>query len=257
MESEEEKCSTFEINSEKENRLVSEALLNNTLLVKQAEKGYRFSIDALLLAHQINPKRNQRILDLGTGCGIIALILARRFPNIKIYGIEIQESMAKLARFNVFENQLEKQIKIICADMKRICPKDIDGPVDMVVVNPPFGKIGHSRFGHNMAKTVAKHEIFATISNVIEISVRVLKVSGTLFIIYPAQRLTELFYCLRISKLEPKWFRTVHPQYHADANRVIVMAVKHGRGGVTIGSPLVVHETDGSYTPEIEKMFKI
>jgi tRNA1Val (adenine37-N6)-methyltransferase len=109
--------------------------------------------------------------------------------------------MAQLAHFNVFENNLEKQIKVICADMKCLCPKDIEGPVDMVVVNPPFGKSGHSRFGHDMAKTVAKHEIFATLSDVIEFSVRALKVSGTLFMIYPAQRLTELFYSLRIRKI--------------------------------------------------------
>jgi tRNA1Val (adenine37-N6)-methyltransferase len=257
MERLEEKCSALAISSEKECQLSSRAFLNSALLVKQPEKGYRFSIDALLLAHQVNPKRNQRILDLGTGCGIIALILARRFPDIKIYGIEIQESMAQLARFNVLENNLEEQIKIICADMKCIGPKDFQGPVDMVVVNPPFGKTGHSRFGHDVAKTAAKHEIFATLSDVIEFSVRALNVSGTLYIIYPAQRLTELLYRLRIAKLEPKRFRTVHPHYHAEANRVIVKAVKHGRGGVTIGSPLYVHGTDGSYTPEIEKMFRI
>jgi tRNA1Val (adenine37-N6)-methyltransferase len=253
----EKKSSALENNSEKENRLVSEALLNNTLLVKQSEKGYRFSIDALLLAHQANPKRNQRILDLGTGCGIIALILARRFPDIKLYGIEIQESMVQLARVNVLQNKLERQIKVICADMKCICPKDIQGPVDMVVVNPPFGKNGHSRVGHDIAKTVAKHEILATLFDVIEFSVRVLKVSGTLLMIYPAQRLAELFYSLRTAKLEPKWLRTVHPHYHAEAGRVIVKAVKQGRAGMTISSPLYMHETDGSYTPEIEKMFKI
>jgi len=257
MESREEKCSRLKVIPEKENRLVSEGFFNNTLSVKQPEKGYRFSIDALMLAHQVNPDRNQRILDLGTGCGIIALIVARRFPDIKIYGIEIQEPMARLAHFNVFENNLEGQIKVLCADMKCLCPKDIEGPVDMVVANPPFGKSGHSRFGQDMAKTVAKHEVFATLSDVIEFSLRVLKELGTLFMIYPAQRLTELFYSLRSAKLEPKWFRTVHPQYHADANRVIVKAVKHGRGGLIIGAPLYVHGEDGSYTPEIEKMFEL
>jgi tRNA1Val (adenine37-N6)-methyltransferase len=255
MESREEKCSTLKGNSE--NQLVSRGLFNNTLSVKQPEKGYRFSIDALMLAHQVNPDRNQRILDLGTGCGIIALIVARKFPDIKIYGIEIQESMARLAHFNVFENNLEGRIKVICADIKCLYPNDIEGSVDMVVVNPPFGKSGHSRFGNDMAKTVAKHEVFATLSDVIEFSVRVLKNSGTLFMIYPAQRLTELFYSLRAAKLEPKWLRSVHPQYHADANRVIVRAVKNGRGGVIIGAPLYVHGEDGSYTSEIEKMFEL
>jgi tRNA1Val (adenine37-N6)-methyltransferase len=257
MERREEKYSTFKSNSEKENGLVFEGFPNNTLSVKQPEKGYRFSIDALMLAHHVNPNRNQRILDLGTGCGIISLILARRFPDIKIYGIEIQESLARLAKFNIFENKLEDQIKVICADMKRIFPKDIEGPVDMVVVNPPFGKFGHSRFGHDMAKAAAKHEIFATLSDVIEFAGRVLKIFGSILVIYPAQRLTDLFCTLRTEKLEPKWFRTIHPRHHADANRIIVRAVKHGREGITIGSPLYVHGEDGSYMPEIEKMFRI
>jgi tRNA1Val (adenine37-N6)-methyltransferase len=257
MESREEKYSTLKRSSAKESRLGFEGFSNNTLSVKQPEKGYRFSIDSLMLAYQVHPKPNQRILDLGTGCGIIAIVIARRFPDIKIYGIEIQESMAQLAHFNVFENTLEGQIKVICADMKCLRPKDIEGPVDMVVVNPPFGKSGHSRFGDDLEKTIAKHEIFATLSDVMEFSVRFLKVSGTLHMIYPAQRLAELFYSLRTVKLEPKWLRTVHPRYHADANRVIVKAVKHGRVGITIGPPLYVHGANGSYTPEIEQMFEL
>jgi tRNA1Val (adenine37-N6)-methyltransferase len=243
--------------SEKENQFFPETSCNNTLSVKQPGKGYRFSIDALMLAHQVNPDRTQRILDLGTGCGIIALILACKFPDIKIYGIEIQDSLAQLANLNVIDNKLEDQIKIICADMKYLSLKDIDGPVDLVVVNPPFGKSGHFRCGNDMAKNIAKHEILATLCDVIEFSARVLKASGTLLMIYPAQRLTELFNNLQTAKLEPKWFRTVHPRYHTPANRVIVKAVKHGRRGITIDSPLYVYEAHGFYAPEIEKMFKI
>jgi tRNA1Val (adenine37-N6)-methyltransferase len=260
MENKEKKCSAFSTlknDSEKKNRLFPKCLFNNLLLIEQPEKGYRFSIDALMLAHHINPNRKQRILDLGTGCGIISLIAARKFPDLKIYGIEIQESMALLAHFNVLQNKLEGQITIICADMKCLCSKDIEGPVDMIVVNPPFGKSGHSRFGPDIAKNVAKHEIFATLSDIINFSSRVLKNSGILLMIYPSQRLTELFYTLQTADLEPKWLRTVHPRHHAEANRVIVKAVKNGRGGISIGSPLYVYESNGSYTPEIEKMFKI
>jgi tRNA1Val (adenine37-N6)-methyltransferase len=257
MENKEEKCSTLKIDSEKENRIFPKSLLNNTLLIEQPEKGYRFSIDALMLAHHVIPNRNQRLVDLGTGCGVIALIVARKFPDLKIYGIEIQESMAQLANFNVFQNKLEGQITIICADIKRLCIKDIEGPVDMIVVNPPFEKSGHSRFGRNMAKTLAKHEIFATLPDMIKFSSRVLKDSGTLLMIFPSKRLIELFNTLTTANLEPKWLRTVHPRYHADANRVIVKAVKNGRGGITIGSPLYVHGSNGTYMPEIEKMFKV
>jgi tRNA1Val (adenine37-N6)-methyltransferase len=257
MEKKEEKWSTLKIGSEKENRLFPKSNLNNTLFIEQPEKGYRFSIDALMLANHVNPNQNQRILDLGTGCGVISLIIARKFPDLKIYGIEIQESMAQLANFNVFKNKLQGQITIICADINCLCLKDIEGPVDMIVANPPFGKSGHSRFGQNTAKTVAKHEIFATLSDIIKFSSRVLKDSGTLLMIYPSQRLTELFFTLKTANLEPKWLRTIHPRHHSDAKRVIVKAVKNGRGGITIGSPLYVHGSNGTYTPEIEKMFKV
>jgi tRNA1Val (adenine37-N6)-methyltransferase len=240
-----------------QNEFFSENLYNNTLLIKQPAKGYRFSIDALILANQVKPNRACKIIDLGTGCGIIALILSRKFPDVKISGIEIQSSLAKLAQGNVIENKLEDQINIICGDMKCLSSKDIEGPVDIVVVNPPFGKSGHVRVGNNPAESIAKHEIFVSLSDILAFSVRVLKVSGILYIIYPAKRLAELFYDLCTAKLEPKWFRTVHPRYQTDATRVIVKSVKHGRKGITIGSPLYIYGADGSYTSEVEKMFKI
>ena len=256
MKSLEEKKNTLKSNSEDEQSMISGDICIDSLHIKQPEKGYRFSMDALLLANHVNPRGYQRILDLGTGCGIIALIIARRFPQVKIYGIEIQESLASLAHFNVYENRLEKQIKVICADMNCLYDKDIEGPVDMVVVNPPFGEGGHSRIGPNFEKNVAKHEIFATLSDVIKFSVRVLKVSGTLLMIYPAHRLASLFHKLRVSRLEPKWLRAIHSHHQSDAKRVIIQAVKHGKEGITINSPLVVHRADGSYTNEIEKVLK-
>ena len=209
------------------------------------------------MAHQANPKGNQRILDLGTGCGIIALIVARKFPDIKVYGVELQKSLAALANLNVFENRLQRQIKVICGDMKILGIKDIEGPVDMVIVNPPFGKSGGTRIGHNFEKTVAKHEVFATLSDVIKFSVRVLKVSGSLLMIYPSHRLSALFEALRTLKLEPKWLRTIHSHHTSDGKRVIVKAVKHGKEGLIIGSPLIVHKSDGSYTSEVEKILRV
>lgn len=252
----EEKFFTIKSTSEDEQSMIPRDICIDSLYIKQPEKGYRFSMDALLLANHVNPRGNQRILDLGTGCGVIALIVARRFPHVKLYGVEIQESLARLAHFNVYKNRLERQIKVICADMNCLCEKDIEGPVDMVVVNPPFGEGGHSRIGPNFEKNVAKHEIFSTLSDVIRFSVRVLKVSGTLLMIYPARRLTSLFHKLRVSRLEPKWLRAIHSHHQSDAKRLIIKAVKHGKEGITINSPLFVHRADGSYTNEIEKVLK-
>ncbi len=243
--------------SVEENRIFSKSLLTDSLLIKQPEKGYRYSIDAVVLAWHVNVLGHKRVVDLGTGCGIIALILARRFPHIHIMGIEIQKSLAYLAQCNVLKNQMTKQVQIICDDLKNLYTKDIGGPVDMVVANPPFGKAGCTRLGSDKSKCGATHEIFATLSDVIECSARLLNISGTLMMIYPAQRLVELFHTLRKAGLEPKRLRTVHPHVFADANRVIVRAVKHGRQELVIEPPLYVHQANGAYTTEVEAMFRL
>ncbi len=254
MESEENAISVSNCNADETGLTLSKRRTRKGFSVRQNENGYRFSTDSLILAHHVDPKEKQRIADLGTGCGIIALIIARKFPHVKIYGIEIQEAMAQLAYSNVLENRMEKQIEIVCSDMKFLQAKDIGGFMDLVVVNPPFGKSGHCRCSDNFEKNVAKHEVYATLSDVIDFSKRVLRVLGDLFIIYPTQRIPELLYALRMAELEPRWLRTVHPRFNANADRVIVKAVKHGRESMTIGPPLIVHGKDGSFTPEIKQM---
>ena len=104
--------------------------------------GYRFSIDAVLLAYFADPRPGDKVLDLGTGCGIIPLILAYRQPNIAIYGVEVQTKLAELAVSNVRENQLEGRITVFCTDMKLLRPAMTAGPVDLVVCNPPFRRRG-------------------------------------------------------------------------------------------------------------------
>ncbi|MFO8083977.1 MAG: methyltransferase [Desulfobacterales bacterium] len=214
-------------------------------------------MDAVILAWHADPSLNYRLLDIGAGCGIISLILARRFSGIKVYGVEIQQSMACLANLNVLKNKMTDRIEVICRDLKILCPEDTGGTLDMVITNPPFGKAGCTRVGPDRSKNAATHEIYATLADVLACSKRMLKVFGTLIIIYPAQRLPELFYELRAAQLEPKWLRMVHPFVTQNANRVIVKAVKRGSQGLTIGSPLYVHQADRSYTPEIERMFRL
>ena len=226
-----------------------------SIVIRQPETGYRYSIDSVILAWHARPLCNQKVLDMGTGCGIVSIILARRFADIRIYGIEIQKSMACLAQWNILKNKMADRVKVICDDLRNLTPKDIDGPADLVVANPPFEKVGCSRIGSDYSKSVATHEISASLSDVVECSKRVLRISGALLIIFPAHRLMELFYELRTRKMEPKWVRMVHPYFLSDANRVIVKAVKYGSEGLAIGPPLYVHQADRSYTPEVESMF--
>jgi tRNA1Val (adenine37-N6)-methyltransferase len=194
---------------------------------------------------------------LGAGCGIVSLVLARRHPDIVVYGVEIQAGLALAARINVIENKLDDRIKVFCEDMKHVKPSAFGGPVDMVVSNPPFGKVGAGRLGSDEIKMAAKHELFAELSDVVEASARVLKVSGSLAIVYSAERLADLLYCLRRAKLEPKWLKPIYPNENAEANRVVVKAVKYGRPGLLMKAPMLVHKPDGSYSEEALKMFEL
>ena len=240
-----------------ENSFTVEYIFDGALSVRQPERGYRYSLDSILLAYYARPERSQRLLDLGAGCGIVSLILARRHPDIVVYGIEIQPNLALAAHINVMENRLTDRIKVFCEDMKHARPSDFGGPVDMVVANPPFGKAGAGRLGPDRGKMGAKHEVFAELGDVLDAAARVLKVSGSLVIVYPAERLSDLLCFLRKAKLEPKWLKPIYPTENADANRVVLKAVKYGRPGLAIKAPLRVHKPDGCYCEDATKIFEL
>src|SRR5210317_2172391 len=120
------------------NFYTTDTFFNGKIRITQERAGYRFSIDAVLLANFAVPRSGDQVLELGTGCGIIPLILAYRQPQIEIYGVEVQAELAELAVSNVRENQLHDRISVICADMKSLRPAMTAGPVDLVVCNPPF-----------------------------------------------------------------------------------------------------------------------
>lgn len=229
--------------------------LRGKILVRQPESGYRFSLDSILLADSLHPMPGDRIVDLGTGCGIISLIIAYRNRDVKLFGIEMQSVLAEIAHLNVVENQMTDRIKIHCEDLKNLHPDNFRGPFDLVVSNPPFIKAGTGRLGPDTEQSIARHEIEASLSDVLKSAYRLLKVSGKMAIIYPASRLVDLLYNLRCFKLEPKWLRQIQPKTNDPANRIIVHAVKEGRPGLKIESALIIYSPDGAYSHEVEQMF--
>lgn len=225
--------------------------------VRQHRDGYRFSVDAVLLAHHAAASPAERYLDLGTGCGIIPLILAFRKPEATLTGIEIQKDLADLATANVTENRLTDRITILQRDMKQMTHRDTGGPVDMVVSNPPYRRMRSGRMNPNPQKAAARHEIHATLTQVVATAARMLDLSGRFALIYPAERLAELLSALRAATLEPKWLRTIHSRRETAAKLVLVEALKGGRSGMKIGPPLVIYGADGNYTPEVAAMFTL
>jgi tRNA1Val (adenine37-N6)-methyltransferase len=218
--------------------------------------GYRFSIDAVLLAHFADPRSGDKVLDLGTGCGIIPLILAHRQPRSSIYGIEVQKELAELAKSNVRENQLEDRITVYCTDMKLLRPEMTAGPVDLVVCNPPFRKAGSGRINPDAQRAVARHEIKTNLGDIIQTSHRMLRTAGRMVLIYTAGRLTGVLSGLRTEGIEPKYIRMIHSRLDKKATLILIEGVKGGRPELNIAPPLILYENGNEYTEEVASMFR-
>lgn len=233
----------------------SDTFFEGRIKVRQQRKGYRFSIDAVLLAWQAGLYQGNTIIDLGTGCGIIPLILAFRNPDAQIYGVEIQEELADTAISNVKENHFENRISILCRDMKKLARNRISGTVDIVVSNPPYRKANSGRINPNGQKAIARHEIKASLSDIVNTARRMLDISGRFITVYPVERLAELLSQMQALAIEPKYMRLIYSGWNTEAKLVLAEGVKGGRPGMKAGPPLIIYEADGSYTQEVNRMF--
>ena len=232
-----------------------DTFLNGRIKVKQDRSGYRFSIDSILLACYAKLRPGDKVLDLGTGCGIVSLILAYRESNLKIFGIEVQKELADIASSNVEENHMGDIINILCKDMKELKNDMISGPVDLVVSNPPYWKAESGRINPDMQRAVARHEIKVSLDDITTTVRRVLRTAGRFVTIYSAERITDLLTHLRSAGIEPKFLRMIHSDIKTEAKLVLVEGIKGGRPGVKIGPPLMIYDENGDYTQEVEEMF--
>ncbi|MGD8758177.1 MAG: tRNA1(Val) (adenine(37)-N6)-methyltransferase [Deltaproteobacteria bacterium] len=237
-------------------RLVTapKSLLRGRLKILQKGEGYRFSVDAVILAHHIPLKDMDIGVDLGTGCGIIPIILACRSSSARLYGIEIQKDLADLASRNVRLNQMEHRITIVCGDMKDFRSYLEPGMADVVCSNPPYRTVLSGRISPNPERAVARHEIKGTLSDVVSVAEKLLRPSGRLVVIYPAERIADLLSQMRAFRLEPKRLRLVYSRQNSDAELVLAEGRKQGRPGLRVVPPLIVHKEDGGYTDELKEM---
>lgn len=234
--------------------LTTDTFFNGNISVKQNRNGYRFSIDAILLAGHVKANSGDRILDIGTGSGIISLILAYRNPQINIYGVEVQKSLADIAILNVKDNNIEDRVKILCADIKNLNTDMISGPLDIVVSNPPYRKAKSGRVNPDNQRARARHEIDITLTDIIKASSRLLRISGRFIIIYLSERIADMVTQMRLSGIEPKYFRFIYSKSNSESKLVIVEGVKGGRTGAKVVSPLVIYCDDDTYTDEVNRM---
>ncbi|MDM8556764.1 tRNA1(Val) (adenine(37)-N6)-methyltransferase [Desulfococcaceae bacterium HSG7] len=236
--------------------MATDTFFNGRLHIHQHPMGYRYSIDAVLLAAQVFPRLDDTILDLGTGCGIIALILAYRFPGVSIYGVEIQKELADFAIHNVITNKMANQISIVHQDMKALDTDSFHDKIDMVATNPPYYKVKTGRTNPDRQRAIARHEICITLKDIVLTARRLLSVKGKFVIIYPAERITALLTEMHNADIEPKKLRMVHSGWHTSAQLVIATGVKGGRPGLKVETPLVLYDQNNEYTEEVRKIFE-
>ncbi len=225
------------------------------LWVFQKKQGYRFSLDAVLLAGLTDLRAGERVMDLGAGCGIVSLLLACRFPNSLLVGVESQPTLASLAERNVRANGLAGRVEIMAGGMQDLPQHFPPESFDMAVSNPPYRPLGSGRLNPLAEKAIARHELHGSLELVAQTANYLLPPGGRLALIYPARRLVHLCCRLRSHRLEPKTLRLIHSRAGEEAKLVWLEARKGGREELKILPPLLVYQSQGRYTAEIEKIF--
>jgi len=231
-----------------------DVLYDGKVKLFQDRRGYRFSLDPLLLAHFITCRRGENIADLGTGNGVIALTLAYLDSSLSITGVEIQPSMVDRAKRNVRMNGFQKRITIARADVRNIQETLRPESFAAVICNPPYRQTTSGRTSPNVERKIARHEIAAGLADFLRAAAYLLPIKGRIAMVYPALRIVDLLQSMRNMNLEPKRLRMVHSFANTKASLVLVEAVKGGRSGSETLSPLVVYRESKQYTTEVEAM---
>jgi tRNA1Val (adenine37-N6)-methyltransferase len=231
-------------------------LLHGRLKIFQKASGYRFSIDALLLAHFCQLRQGERVLDLGTGSAIIPLLLVRRWEDVKLFGIDIQEEFVDMAQRSIAHNGLSDRIEICQGDVRDIKAHFEDRSFDAVVLNPPYRRLDSGRINRNNQKALARHELQGTLADFLSAAAYVLKRGSRCYVIYPASRAVELLFRMRKHRLEPKRLRLVHSRADSEGQFVLTEGIKEGGEELAVLPPLFIYEAKGGYTSEMEGLFR-
>jgi tRNA1Val (adenine37-N6)-methyltransferase len=231
-----------------------DAFFDGRIALYQSRSGYRFSLDALLLAHFVTLKTSARVVDLGTGNGIIPLALATLYPTAEVTGIELQEAMVERARRSLAQNGLQSRIKVVHADVRNLKKTFRAETFDAAVCNPPYRKLTSGRLSANEERLMARHEIAGGLDEFVRAGAFLLRAKGTMAMIYPAVRSVDVLTSTRRAGVEPKRLRMVHSFPGAKASLILVEAIKGGRSGVEVLAPLVVYQGDKIYSEEVASM---
>ena len=237
------------------NERVDDLERNGYRLIQNPEV-FCFGIDAILLAHFARVSNHkQKILDIGTGTGIIPIVMHAIYQKGHYTGIDIQEQMIEMANRSVMLNEIEADVQMKTVDIKEYKEHFNSGEFDIITCNPPYMKGDCGLKNEHPSKTIARHEVACTLEDIISAAGYMLKYGGKMCIIHRPHRLVDILATMRQYKIEPKVMRMIYPKQGKEPTMVLVEGVKNGRPELRVQAPLIVYNEDGTYTDEINEIY--
>ena len=230
-------------------------LQRNGYKIIQDPKRFCFGMDAVLLSGFAKVKRGEEVLDLGTGTGIIPILLEAKTEGQHFTGLEIQPESADMAARSVAYNHLEDRVSIVTGDIKDATNIFGASSFDVVTCNPPYMTDQHGIKNDGDAKTIARHEVLCNLEDVVSQTAKLLRPGGRCYFVHRPFRLVEILSTMSRYKVEPKRMQLVYPYVDKEPNMVLIEGRKGGNPRMTVESPLIVYEKDGSYTQELLKLY--
>ena len=232
-----------------------EDLQLNGLKILQKKEAFRFGVDAVLLSHFVRVKKKQRVLDMGTGTGILPILLAAKTEAAWITGLEIQPEIAAMAKRSIDGNGLENRVEIISGDIKRVTSLLGAATYDVVVTNPPYTRAGGGLKNPEESKAIARHELFCTLEDVLRSGAQMLKPQGEFYMVHRPDRLTDILEGMRKMKMEPKLLQMVCPREGEAPSLILVKGIRNGKPGLKILPQLLIYDKEGRYTKETRLIY--
>lgn len=230
-------------------------LQRNGYQIIQKKDGFCFGMDAVLLSGFASVKPGEKAIDLGTGTGIIPILLEAKYEGEHYTGLEIQDEVADMAARSVALNHLEEKVSIVKGDIKEASRLFGAASFDVVTSNPPYMNDAHGLKNPDLPKAIARHEVLCTLDDVTREAARLLRPGGRFYMVHRPHRLIEIITVLTKYKLEPKRMKMVHPFVEKEANMVLIEAVRGGKSMIKVEAPIVVYREPGVYTREIYDIY--
>ena len=239
----------------KENERIDDLELKGLKIIQNKE-GFCFGIDSVLLSDFVkNIKNNSLVLDLGTGTGIIPILLCGKTDLKKVIGVEVQEKVAEMAKRSIKLNNLEARFQVINENILNLKNIYQNQTFDVVVTNPPYKKKNSGIINENHEKLISRHEIEANLEDFIKVSKDLLKDKGEFYMVHRPERLVDILSIMRKEKLEPKVLRMVYSNKNKEPKLVLIKGIKNAKPFLKVEKNLYIYDENGNYTDEILEIY--